>query len=128
MAQYPAAQSTTDLSADKASEADNGGMTEAVRKTVRDAADRGTALAGETLETGRKYVGQVREAGQDYAEQAAQKADELYRAGQQKSQEAAFYAELGYEEATNMVRRNPVQSVGIAVGIGFLMGLVIARR
>lgn len=128
MAQYPTAQSDGNPSADKAPEAGNGGVTETVRKTARDAADRGTALAGDTLDTGRKYVGQAREAGQEYVERAAQKAGELYKAGQQKSQEAAFYAELGYEEATGVVRRYPAQALGIAVGIGFLMGLVIARR
>ncbi|WP_353144019.1 hypothetical protein [Paracoccus sp. (in: a-proteobacteria)] len=27
-----------------------------------------------------------------------------------------------------MVRRNPAQALGIAAGVGFLLGLIIARR
>jgi uncharacterized protein (DUF3084 family) len=52
---------------------------------------RGAALASDALEAGREYVAPILEAGQDIAER-------LYEAGGQKAQEAAFYAELGYEE------------------------------
>lgn len=83
--------------------------------------ERGAALASGALEAGHEYVAPLRDAGQDYAER-------LYKAGEQKAQEAAFYAELGYEETRDLVRDYPAQALGIAAGFGILLGLLVARR
>ena len=42
--------------------------------------------------------------------------------------EVAHYAEDYYDEVSDMVRRKPAQALGIAAGVGFLVGLILARR
>lgn len=84
-------------------------------------AECGAALASDAVEAAREYVAPLQEAGQDYA-------GRLYEAGHQKAQEAAFYAELGYEETRDLVRGYPLQALGIAAGVGVLVGLLMARR
>lgn len=83
--------------------------------------ERGAALARGTLDAALEYAAPLKEAGQDYCKR-------LYKVGEQRAQEAAFYAELGYEETRDLVRGYPVQALGIAAGIGVLLGLLIARR
>lgn len=55
-------------------------------------------------------------------------AERVYETGQRKAEEAAFYAELGYEEARDWARSHPAQALGIAAGIGLLVGILVARR
>ena len=55
-------------------------------------------------------------------------AGSVYQSGHRKAEEAAFYAELGYEEARDWARSHPSQALGIAAGIGLLLGIVVARR
>ena len=43
-------------------------------------------------------------------------------------QGAGHAAEGYYDEVSGMVRRNPAQALGIAAGLGFLVGLILARR
>ncbi|WP_207102863.1 DUF883 family protein [Paracoccus shandongensis] len=59
---------------------------------------------------------------------ASQLAERVYDTGHRKAEEAAFYAELGYEEARDWARSHPGQALGIAAGIGLLVGLLVARR
>jgi ElaB/YqjD/DUF883 family membrane-anchored ribosome-binding protein len=87
----------------------------------RNLVEQAATKASEVLDAGRDYVDRVRNTGQDYAERA-------YEVGKQKAEEAAFYAELGYEETVILVRRHAVTALGIAAGVGFLLGLVTARR
>lgn len=84
-------------------------------------AQRGAATVNDTLDAGREYVGRIRDTGQAYAER-------VYETGHRKAEEAAFYAELGYEEARDWTRSHPGQALGIAAGVGFLIGLLVARR
>lgn len=84
-------------------------------------AERGASLASGAAEATRAYVAPLQEMGQEYA-------GRLVKAGQQRAQEAAFYAELGYEETRDLVRGYPIQAVGIAAGIGVLVGLLVGRR
>ena len=62
------------------------------------------------------------------AQKAKEEADRLYRAGERKAQEVAQYAGDYYDEMSDMVRRKPAQALGIAAGVGFLVGLILARR
>ncbi|KIN74162.1 DUF883 family protein [Sulfitobacter guttiformis] len=56
------------------------------------------------------------------ASHAAQaKASELKSAGQEKALEAQLHAE-------DFVRNQPAASLGIAAGLGFLIGMITARR
>ena len=108
-------------------------MGDDVRRTARDLGDnagidrlkeRGAVLA----ETGREYANRAREAGEEYAERAREEANRLYETGQRKANEVAHYAEERYDEVSEMVRRHPAQALGIAAGVGFLVGLILARR
>ncbi len=90
--------------------------------------EKGAEIAEDLRETGREYINKARERGHDYAERAREEAEHLYEAGHRRAEEAAFYAELGYEEVSDIVRRNPVQALGVAAGVGFLLGLIVARR
>ncbi|WP_265499488.1 DUF883 family protein [Paracoccus beibuensis] len=89
---------------------------------------RGAALASEALEAGRDYANRAREVGQDYAERARHQAAHLYDSGQQTAQDVAHFAEDRYDELSGMVRRHPAQALGIAAGVGFLIGLMLSRR
>lgn len=90
--------------------------------------ERGAELADSVRETGREYAERAREAGEEYAERARAEAERLYEAGQRKAHEVAGYAEERYDEVSEMVRRHPAQALGIAAGVGFLVGLILARR
>ncbi len=70
----------------------------------------------------------MRERGHEYAERARDEARRLYRQGERQAGEVAAHAEEYYDEVSDMVRRNPAQALGIAAGVGFLLGLIIARR
>jgi len=84
-------------------------------------AKQGAATVNDTVDASREYVGRIRDAGQGYAER-------VYETGHRKAEEAAFYAELGYEEVRDWTRGHPAQALGIAAGIGLLIGLLVARR
>ena len=59
---------------------------------------------------------------------ARSEADRLYREGERRAHEVAEYAGDYYDEMSEMVRRKPAQALGIAAGVGFLVGLILARR
>ncbi|GGF75865.1 hypothetical protein GCM10011402_30740 [Paracoccus acridae] len=84
-------------------------------------AERAATTVNDTLDTGREYAGRIREAGQNLAEG-------VYQTGHRRAEEAAFYAELGYEEVRDWARSHPSQALGIAAGIGLLLGILVARR
>ena len=59
---------------------------------------------------------------------ARAEAERLYQQGQERASELTHYAGERYDEVSEMVRRNPAQALGIAAGVGFLVGLILARR
>ncbi|WP_376874530.1 DUF883 domain-containing protein [Albirhodobacter sp. R86504] len=63
----------------------------------------------------------VKASGEEAARIAAQKADEAYHLARDK-------ASLAYMQTEDTVRQNPAAAVGIAAGIGFLAGLLTARK
>lgn len=114
MVQTPPVTTKQDVdAADNMSDSREGGVAGLV--------ERGVALASAAFGVGHEYITPLQKAGQGYAER-------LYKAGEQRAQEAAFYAELGYEETRDLVRSYPVQALGIAAGVGVLLGLLVARR
>ncbi len=42
--------------------------------------------------------------------------------GERQAHEVAAHAEEYYDEVSDMVRRHPAQALGIAAGVGFLLG------
>ncbi|MFC0340569.1 MULTISPECIES: DUF883 family protein [Paracoccus] len=70
----------------------------------------------------------ARERGEEFVGRARSEADRLYREGERRAHEVAEYAGDYYDEMSEMVRRKPAQALGIAAGVGFLVGLILARR
>lgn len=106
---------------EQASEAPETGILDDLKAGASHLTERGATTVNNALESGREYAGRIREAGQDLA-------DGVYQTGRRRAEEAAFYAELGYEEARDWARSHPSQALGIAAGIGLLLGILVARR
>lgn len=90
--------------------------------------ERGADLADTARSASREYAEMARDKGEEYADRAKAEAERLRAVGQQKADEVAHYAEERYDEVSAMVRRHPAQALGIAAGVGFLVGLILARR
>lgn len=101
---------------------------EDLKAHAREAADEAQKAAEALREKGAEFVGTARERGHEYAERARDEARRIYREGGRRASEMATHAEEYYDEVSGMVRRHPAQALGIAAGIGFLLGLIIARR
>ncbi len=102
-------------------EAAGNNPTDKAKNIASDAVDAAREKGHEMLES-------ARDTGAEYADRARREADRLYRAGERKAGEVANYAEDYYDEMSDMVRRKPAQALGIAAGVGFLVGLILARR
>ncbi len=59
---------------------------------------------------------------------ATDKANEAAQAGTATAAAVKEKAEVAYSDAENAVRTNPAAAVGIAAGIGFLVGMIATRR
>jgi ElaB/YqjD/DUF883 family membrane-anchored ribosome-binding protein len=59
---------------------------------------------------------------------AADKAAGLAKAGSHAAETAKLTAQVAYSDAEDAIRANPSSAVGIAAGLGFLVGLLTARR
>lgn len=111
----PSKEPTSDLKAEARRAAEDIG---------REAADAVEAVK----HRGAEFVGAARSRGSEYAEHARDEARRIYREGERHAADAAAHAEEYYDELTAMVRRNPAQALGIAAGVGFLVGLIVATR
>ena len=98
------------------------------REAAETVKEKGAEFYESAREKGAEYVEHARERGHDYAERARDEAKRLYRQGERRAGEVAAHAEEYYDEVSEVVRRNPAQALGIAAGVGFLLGLIIARR
>ncbi|WP_134681367.1 DUF883 family protein [Paracoccus ravus] len=105
---------------------------EDIRENAEQATETLRNRGAEILETAREktseFVEAARGRSEEYAGQARDEARRLYREGERRAGEMAGYAEDYYDEVSAMVRRNPGQALGIAAGVGFLLGLIMARR
>ncbi|SES05433.1 Membrane-anchored ribosome-binding protein, inhibits growth in stationary phase, ElaB/YqjD/DUF883 family [Tranquillimonas rosea] len=79
------------------------------------------ALTGLLGRGAREQYDSARGAARDHARQARDTAGRQY-------DDALRVAEGYYTEAEQSIRRNPTMAVGIATGIGFLIGLIATRR
>lgn len=85
-------------------------------------------LAEAAKDVGRDYANHARLKGHEYSERAKAGAGRLYDAGHEKADEAARYAGERYDDFSEVVRRNPAKSIGIAASVGFFVGLIMSRR
>lgn len=72
-------------------------------------------------EYGRARGGEARTAAQNKAEELRNRADHLRH-------DAEAQLRSGYAQAETAVRDNPAAAVGIAAGLGFIFGLITARK
>lgn len=84
--------------------------------------------AAEAKHKAQDLASTAREKGEELADNVKSEATRLYRAGERKASEVAAHAEDYYDEFSDQVRRHPAASLGIAAGVGFLIGLILARR
>lgn len=113
--------------AEKVSKA-TGEAAEAVREQAQGVRDK----LEDAVDRGAEALGAARQGAADMAANMRDEAERLYRKGErrvshlagQASDEAGVY----YDELSEMVRRQPATALGIAAGIGFLVGILIARR
>lgn len=105
---------------------------EELASKVQDFAHTARNKASEAASTARDKASEAastaRELGSEYAEVARDEARRLYREGERRAGEIRAHADEYYDDVSGMVRRHPAQALGIAAGIGFLVGLMIARR
>ena len=59
---------------------------------------------------------------------ASGKADEMRHRAEALGRDAEAQVKASYAQAEGAVRENPAAAVGIAAGIGFVLGLISARR
>lgn len=59
---------------------------------------------------------------------ATQKAADLAQSGAQTAASVRKNAEVAYSDAESAVRANPAAAVGVAAGLGFLVGMIATRR
>ncbi|HVE16848.1 MAG TPA: hypothetical protein VNB29_08920 [Chthoniobacterales bacterium] len=64
---------------------------------------------------------------QDLRSQASQKAEQYKGRAQEAYSTAASKAEGLQGEAEQYIRDNPLQAIGIAAGVGFVLGLIMRR-
>ena len=110
------------------------------------ALDATTTAAKEVIETGRKHAGTAISTSKEhlslaakdlsdaatakYSEiksQATTKAEEVKGRAQEAFGQASTKAQSFQSDAEQFVRDNPMQSIGIAVGVGFIFGLILRR-
>lgn len=101
---------------------------EEIKAAAEAAAGKAQEAARQAREKAGEYAESARELGHEYAEAARDEARRLYRRGQEGAHQIASQAEDYYDDLSAAVRRNPAQALGIAAGVGFLVGLLIARR
>ena len=77
-------------------------------------------LKATTNQTGEKVAG-VRAKAEESINNARRKLDEL-------EDEVTERARAAYQATDQMVHENPWQSIGIAAGVGFLLGMLLGRR
>ena len=64
----------------------------------------------------------------DLRVKATDKASELAESGAAAALAAKATAQVAYSSAEDKIRQNPTSAVGIAAGLGFLVGFLTSRR
>jgi uncharacterized protein YjbJ (UPF0337 family) len=94
-----------------------GAAREEINKFLSSISDSGASMVEQASDSIRNYVGDATERAQDAAAYAQESAVEL--ANQIGDQAAA-----GYEQAQEIVRRRPAESLAVCFGVGVLAGVV----
>ncbi len=85
-------------------------------------------LAGNLKEQGRGLAADLKSRGEDVVDDVRGRARRAYSAASTQGGALKARAQDYLEEADTAVRENPATSMGIAVGVGFVLGLLLTRR
>jgi ElaB/YqjD/DUF883 family membrane-anchored ribosome-binding protein len=95
----------------------------AVKEKARDVASSASDLAGQVKDTARDWASSA-------TSSAGQAWDSTQRQARELAGDAAHYAENAWDSFGNFIRRYPVASLCVALGVGFLLagGLAAGAR
>lgn len=111
--------------------------TNGAEKAVRSAQANGSgedvreqvaALQNDVAELSKALSSYGRARGEEAKLAAEQTAQDLKHRAQLLGEEAETQLRTGYAQAETTVRENPAAAVGIAAGVGFVLGLITSRR
>lgn len=105
----------------------NGSATTATA-TADDVRDQIAALQADMAALTRTVGDYGKARGDDAKASAVRKAEEIRARADVLRNDAEAQLRTGYAQAETAVRDNPAAAVGIAAGLGFLVGLLSARR
>lgn len=103
------------------------GLAEGVGKMKDGAAEFAQDTARAVRAKGEHAYEAVREKGADVYEAVREKGEAYARKAHDGAQRLRVASEECCDEMADKVRRHPVQALGIAAGLGFLVGLVLAQ-
>ncbi|MBY6158519.1 glycine zipper domain-containing protein [Pseudooceanicola nitratireducens] len=116
------AQAATANGADKALK------TAQAKGSADDVRDQIAALQADMAELTRAVSAYGKAKGEDARAAAELRAEELMTRAEKMGRDAEAQLRSGYAQAEGAVRENPAAAVGIAAGIGFVLGLLSTRR
>ena len=107
-------------------------ITDAVKEAANESAEdlrrQLEALRADLAQISGTLAGIGQHKGEAVADALRDGASKLYAAGEEKADQMAHAASDFYSECTGLLRRKPGAALGIAVGLGLVAGLLLARR
>ena len=85
-------------------------------------------LTGNLKDQGRDFAAHLKSRGEDVVDDMRGRARRAYSAAATQSGALKARAHDYLDEADTAVRDNPATAMGVAVGVGFLLGLLLTRR
>lgn len=85
-------------------------------------------MAGQMRKHGENVATELKHRGEEAIDEVRGRARKAYAAAADQAGVIKGRAQGYLDEADTAVRENPATSMGIAVGVGFLLGLLITRR
>ncbi|EAQ04847.1 hypothetical protein OB2597_06175 [Pseudooceanicola batsensis HTCC2597] len=105
-----------------------GGKNSKAGASADDVKEQIAALQADVAELTRAVAGYGRARGEEARRAANRTADDMRARAEKMGHDAEAQLRSGYAQAESAVRENPTAAVGIAAGVGFLLGLISARR
>lgn len=78
----------------------------------------------EAMRSGESMVQQAMDSAGEYVDTAREYVDQTAETARRRYREAAEYMSAGVDQAQEVVRRNPVESIAVAFGAGLVAGVV----
>lgn len=100
----------------------------AYEKSMKDLETEMSVLRSDIADISESLKNLGRAGAHDLNARARETAAALKAKGEYRARQATDAATAYYKDAENTVRENPAASVGIAAGVGFLIGLLLSRR